>query len=260
MDIIKLTPRRRAARASPRLRRDGQIPAIAYGKELAGRRRCRSRPRGCSESSRAEHGQNTVVELGIDGGKKLTVAGPRLHGTTPSRASSSTPTSSQIKLDQPVDVEVPFLCNGKATGVVARRHPPPGLPQPPDPLPARADPGRHRARRHRARPRRSRQDQRSQLPEGVSVRLPADQTVVGVVAPEKEKPEDARPELPVPRRRCCAWRTRRCRSGSWCAGAAAAAAGAAGAAAAPAKDDKKAAAARTRRSNQAGSARLAGAP
>ena len=70
-----------------------------------------------SDILKSQHGQNTVVELGIDGARRS----PRSCATTPctpSRRELLHADFVEIKLDQPVDVEVPFLCKGKAAGVV----------------------------------------------------------------------------------------------------------------------------------------------
>jgi large subunit ribosomal protein L25 len=83
------------------------------------------------------------------------------------------------------------------------------------------------------------------LPNGVTVRLPADQTVAGVVAPEKEKPEDVEATGATPGAPAGASQAPGATPAATAAGAAAApAAGAAGGkddkkAAAPAKDKKK---------------------
>src|SRR5438874_1464490 len=74
MDIIKLeaTIRTQAGKASARrLRAQGQVPAIAYGKELTSVALAIT-PKGLSDVLKSERGQNSVVELGIDGGKKIT--------------------------------------------------------------------------------------------------------------------------------------------------------------------------------------------
>src|SRR5258708_24903026 len=103
----------------------------------------------------------------------------------------------EIKLDKPVDVEVPFVCKGKAAGVVLggilrqvyRKLPTRSLPEQ-IPVVIEHDVtalnlGDHVKTSDLA------------LPPGVSVRLPADQTVAGVVAPEKEKPEDVEATAPA---------------------------------------------------------------
>jgi large subunit ribosomal protein L25 len=238
MDTIKLdaTTRSHSGKSRARaLRREGQIPAVAYGKELASVPLAVS-PKGLTDILKSERGQNTVVELGIDGAKKITVL-LREYTIHPVTRELLHADFVEIKLDQPVDVVVPFICKGKAAGVVLGGI----LRQVYRFLPIRCLPekiptliehdvtalnlGDHVKTSDLA------------LPPGVNVRLPDDQTVAGVVAPEKEKPEDVEPTgaaaaaagaaapgapgAPAP------------------AAAGGAAAGAPAAAAAPAKEEKK---------------------
>jgi large subunit ribosomal protein L25 len=139
----------------------------------------------------------------------------------------------EVKLDQPVDVQIPLFATGKAAGVVKggvlrvvhRTIPVRCLPDR-IPLKVEADVthlelGQHVATRD------------LKLPEGVVARLPPEQTLIAVVAPEKEV-EEAAPGTPG---------AAAAAGGSVAppAGGAAPAAGAAagGEAGAPAKDDKK---------------------
>ncbi len=135
------------------------------------------------------HGQNTVVELGIEGKKKITAL-LREYTTHPVTRVLLHADFVEIKLDQPVDVEVPFVCKGKAAGVVLggilrqgyRRLPIRCLPEQ---IPAVIE---HDVTALNLGDHVKTSD--LSLPAGVTVRLPADQTVAGVVAPEKEKPEE----------------------------------------------------------------------
>src|SRR6185295_17519114 len=120
MQIIKLDAkvRNQAGKSAARkLRQEGQIPAVAYGKELPTVALAVA-PKGLTDILKSELGQNTVVELGIDGGKKLTVL-LREYTVHPLSRDLLHADFVSIKLDQPVDVEVPFICKGKAVGVVA---------------------------------------------------------------------------------------------------------------------------------------------
>ena len=254
MEIIKLEAKVSqpgAARARPvACAATGKIPAVAYGKELPAVSLSVA-PKGAHrDPEERATGRTRVVELDVEGGKKLTVL---LRDYTVHPV-----TRELLHADFVADQARPA---GRRRGAVplqgqgGRRRPGGILRQVFRKLPIRCLPeqipriiehdvtaldlGDHVKTSDLA------------LPEGVTVRLPADQTVAGVVAPEKEKPEESRPtELPARRRGC-----RRAGAAAPAAGAAGAALPrpAAGAAAAPAKDDKKAAAARTRRSNQAGS-------
>ena len=198
--------------AASRLRREGKIPAVAYGKN------CPARPlavlpgdlRGVLAS---ERGRNTVIELDVDGKDKLTVLLCDYQHHPVSRALLHADFL-QIALDQPVDVDVPLEVTGKAAGVVKggvlrqvfRRLPVRCLP---DKIPVKLvhdvtvlELDDHVSVADLA------------LPEGVSARLPPTQTVIAIVT-EKQAPEEE--EAPKPGE----------------AAAAGAAAPAAGAAAAP---------------------------
>ena len=236
MDMIKLDAsiRQEAGKASARkLRHQGQIPAVAYGKEFAAMSLAVS-PKGLNDILKSERGQNSVVELGIDGGRKITAL-LREYTVHPVTRELLHADFVQIKLDQPVDVEVPFICKGKAAGVVLggilrqvyRRLPVRCLPEKIPTLieydVTALNLGDHVKASNLA------------LPPGVKVRLPPDQTVAGVVAPEKERPEDveaAAPGAAAPGAAAPA-------GGSAAPPAAGAAAPAAPAAAAAGKDEKK---------------------
>ncbi|HEX9297431.1 MAG TPA: 50S ribosomal protein L25 [Polyangiaceae bacterium] len=191
MDIIKVDAKIRnesGKTSSRRLRREGQIPAVAYGKGLEAVSLAVA-PKGLTDILKSAHGQNTVVELGIEGKRKITAL-LREYTTHPVTRELLHADFVEIKLDQPVDVEVPFVCKGKAAGVVLggilrqvyRRLPIRSLPEK---IPAVIE---HDVTALNLGDHVKTSD--LSLPPGVTVRLPADQTVAGVVAPEKEKPED----------------------------------------------------------------------
>jgi len=143
----------------------------------------------------------------------------------------------EVKLDKPVDVEIPLVATGKPVGVtnggilrqVYRTLPIRCLPNA-IPLKVEADVthlelGMAVATRD------------VKLPEGVTARVPPEQTLIAVVAPEKEKvEEEAAPGAPGAPGVAAPGAP-----GAPAAGAAAPAAGAAGAApaTAPAKEEKK---------------------
>jgi large subunit ribosomal protein L25 len=243
MQIIKLDAKVRnqaGKSAARRLRHEGQIPAVAYGKQLPTVALAVA-PKGLTEILKSELGQNTVVELGIDGGKKLTVL-LREYTVHPVTRELLHADFVEIKLDQPVDVEVPFVCKGKAAGVVLggilrqvyRRLPIRCLPEK---IPTVIE---HDVTALNLGDHVKTSD--LTLPAGVTVRLPADQTVAGVVAPEKEKPEDVEPTGAAPAGAPGAAAPAAGAAAPAAGAAAGAAAPAAGAAAAPAKDEKKPAA------------------
>jgi large subunit ribosomal protein L25 len=236
MEIIKLDAKVRSQAGkgpAKRLRSEGHIPAVAYGKGLAAVSLSVS-PKGLTDILKSQHGRNTVVELGIDGGTKITAL-LREYTVHPVTRSVLHADFVQIKLDQPVDVEVPFNCIGKPAGVVTggilrqvyRRLPIRCLPEQ---IPTLIE--------HDVTPLELGDHVKTselKLPPGVTVRLAADQTIAGVVAPEKEKPEELEPAAAAAAAAATA------AAGAPAAGApaAGAAAPAGGAAAAPAKDEKK---------------------
>ena len=97
----------------------------------------------------------------------------------------------QVKLDQPVDVDIPLVAHGKAVGVtlggllrqVFRTIPVRCLP---DRIPLKVETDVSALELGDAIATKD-----LKLPEGVEVRLPAEQTLVAVVAPEKDRTEEA---------------------------------------------------------------------
>jgi len=247
MEITKLNATRRAERgkgASRRLRRADQIPAIAYGRELPATMIAVS-PKALLGVLSSPHGQNSVVELDVEGAEKLTVM-VRDYAYHPVSRSLLHVDFMQVKLDHPVDVDVPLVCTGKPKGLVTggilqqifRRIPIRCLPEK---IPLHVDvdvteldmgDGLKANQIH--------------LPEGVKIRLPEDQTIVVVAAPEKVTEEEAKPGAPgAPGAPAAAGAPAAGAAAAPAAGAAAAAkpgdkaAAPAKAAAAPAKADKK---------------------
>lgn len=223
MEIIKLNATRRPdAGKSPsrRLRRTAQIPAIAYGRELPATKIAVA-PKALREVLTSPHGQNSVIELDLEGQEKLTVM-VRDYSYHPISRELVHADFVQVKLDQPVDVEVPFFAIGKAKGLVKggilqqifRRIPVRALPEA---IPVKVEIDVTELDMGEAF-----KAAQIILPPGVKVRLPEDQTVVVVAAPEKGGEE----ETPV-----------KGAPGAPAAGAPAAGAPAA-AAAAPAKGEK----------------------
>ena len=239
MDIIKLDANLRSQSgktSARRLRRDGRIPAIAYGKELPTVPLAVT-PRGLTDILKSAHGQNTVVELTVEN-KKLTVL-LREYTVHPVTREPLHADFVEIKLDKPVDVEVPFLCKGKAAGVILggilrqvyRRLPIRCLPEQ-IPVVIEHDVTALNLGDHV-------KTSELTLPQGVTVRLPPDQTVAGVVAPEKEKPEDVEATGAAPGAVPAGSQAPGATPAATAAGATAAAPAAG--APAPGKDDKKAA-------------------
>jgi len=193
MEIVKLEakPRPESGKGpAKRLRREGQIPAIAYGKNLPATALAVS-PKVLLKALTSEHGRNSVMQLDVDGGSSITVM-LRDYAYHPVTRALLHADFIQIQLDEPVDVEVPFETVGRAAGVVLGGT----LQQVYRKLPVRCLPQQI--------PTKIQADVTSLglsslmkvgdlvLPEGVSVRLPAEQTIVSVSAPERvETPEGA---------------------------------------------------------------------
>jgi len=186
MEIIKLsaTPRKDSGKGpSNRLRRTGSIPAICYGKELDAVAVAVS-PKALLEVLKSPHGKNSVIELAVEGSGNIMVM-VRDYGYHPISRELVHADFLQVKLDQPVDVEVPLRCLGKAKGIatggilqqIFRTLP---LRCVPEKIPAlveiditELDLGE------------TVKAGQIKLPEGVTTRLPEEQTVVVVAAPEK---------------------------------------------------------------------------
>lgn len=194
MESIKVTASRRSESgkgAASRLRGTGQIPAVAYGKQLPAQTLAVS-PDALKAVFASAYGDNNVIELDVEGKDKLTVL-LRDYQYHPVSRRLLHADFVQIHLDQPVDVDVPLELTGKAAGVVLGGV----LRQVFRKLPIRCLPkdipvnithdvtalglDGHVATKDLA------------LPEGVTVRLPAEQTVAAVVTEVVRAEEEAAP-------------------------------------------------------------------
>jgi len=225
METIKVTASRRAENgkgAASRLRSTGKIPAVAYGKQLPAQSLAVA-PDALKAVFASAYGNNNVIELDVEGKDKLTVL-LRDYQYHPVSRQLLHADFVQVFMDQPVDVEVPLELIGKPAGVVKggilrqvfRRLPIRSLP---GNIPVKIvhdvtalDLDGHVAPKDLS------------LPEGVSVRLPAEQTVAAIVHEIVREEETAAPGAPA--------------AGAAAAGAAPAA-GAAAAKAPAAKPEKK---------------------
>jgi len=192
MPTVKAQNRVAAGKAEARrLRRTGLVPAVAYGKGLPSTS-IAVPPKEVAVILKSERGQNTVVELELKDRKILAMI--RDFVLHPVKRSLEHVDFIEVKLDKPVDVSVPLFTTGKPVGVTAggvlrivyRTVPVRCLPDR-IPLKLEADVTHLELGMHVS-------TQELKLPEGVSVRLPPEQTLVAVVAPEKEVEEAA----PVP--------------------------------------------------------------
>jgi large subunit ribosomal protein L25 len=182
METIKVSASRRSESGkgvASRLRATGKIPAVAYGKQLPAQALAVS-PDALKAVFASAYGNNNVIELDVEGKDKLTVL-LRDYQYHPVSRQLLHADFVQIHMDQPVDVEVPLELTGKPVGVIKGGT----LRQVFRKLPIRALPGNipvkvvhdvagldldgHVAPKDLA------------LPEGVSVRLPPEQTVAAIV-------------------------------------------------------------------------------
>lgn len=194
MEITKIdaTPRNETGKGpASRLRRAGQIPAIAYGKGASAQSLAVS-PKALLAVLKSSHGKNSVIELDVAGEGKLTVL-VRDYTYHPVSRALTHADFVRIKLDEPVDVEVPFLTYGKAVGITAggtlrivfRTLPIRCLPEQ---IPVKIEHDITSVGLNEAV-----KVSHVKLPEGVKVRLPDDQTIAAIVAPEKDRAEEAAP-------------------------------------------------------------------
>lgn len=182
MESIKVVATRRTEHgkgAASRLRGTGQIPAVAYGKQLPAQAIAVS-PDALKAVFASAYGNNNVIELDVEGKDKLTVL-LRDYQYHPVSRQLLHADFVQIHLDQPVDVEVPLELTGKPVGVIQGGT----LRQVFRKLPIRALPN--------SIPVKIVHDVTSlgldghvapkdlNLPEGVAVRLPQEQTVASIV-------------------------------------------------------------------------------
>ncbi len=100
-----------------RLRKAGNIPAVAYGKSLPSTPLTLS-PKDLIAALSGEHGRNTVLELDVDGKDKLKVLLVEFQ-THPVTRNMLHADFVQIKDDEDVDVEIPLELVGKPVGVIA---------------------------------------------------------------------------------------------------------------------------------------------
>lgn len=190
MHSVTAQPRTESGKgAARRLRHTGLIPAVAYGKDLPATTLSVA-PKDIVSIIKSERGQNTVLQMKVDGGNDLLVM-IKHYTYHPVTRSLEHVDFVQVKLDKPVDVEVPLFTHGKAVGVtlggllrqVYRTIPVRCLP---DRIPLKIETDVTELKLGDAIATKD-----LKLPEGVEVRLPAEQTLVAVVAPEKDRGEEA---------------------------------------------------------------------
>lgn len=187
MQTVKAESRIAAGKgAARRLRREGFVPAVAYGRGLPSTALSVS-PKEVSGILKSEHGKNSVFELAMP--DKTLIVMVRDFVLHPIARTIEHIDFIEVKLDQPVDVEVPLLTTGKCVGVtnggvlrvVYRMLPIRCLPER-IPVKIEADVTKLELGEHIA-------TRELSLPEGVVARIPPEQTIISVVAPEKEVEE-----------------------------------------------------------------------
>jgi large subunit ribosomal protein L25 len=172
-----------------RLRKSGAVPAVAYGKDLASTALAVP-PKEVLTILRSERGKNTLVKVVVEG-KNDFLAMIKDYSYHPLTRALEHVDLVEVKLDRPVTVEIPLVSTGKAAGVVMggilrqvyRNVPVSCLP---DRIPLKIE---HDVTTLSLNEATAAKDLK--LPEGVTVLLPAEQTVIAVVAPEKDRTEEA---------------------------------------------------------------------
>jgi large subunit ribosomal protein L25 len=190
MDFVTLhaTPRAGTGKSpANRIRREGKIPAVAYGKALDSTP-ITVDPAALLKVLQGPNGLNTVMKLAVEGGKVadllVMVREVTHHPVTRKFLHAD---FIQVKLDEDVDVEVPFILTGKSVGIteggvlnqVYRKLP---LRTRPNNIPLKVE-----ADITNLALGESLKVQDLKLPEGVRVRFPQEHTVAAIVAPEKDR-------------------------------------------------------------------------
>lgn len=225
MHNVAASPRTtRGKGAARRLRNDGQIPAVAYGRGLEKALSLSVMPKDIISVLKSERGQNTVLAMKV-GEKDELLAMIKSYTLHPVSRTLEHVDFIEVKLDRTVDVDIPLIASGKPAGLanggivrqVYRTVPVRCLP---DRIPLNIEVDIAHLEIHESLP-----TSALTLPEGVEVRLAPEQTLIAIVAPEKDRGEEEAAAAP----------------GAAAAGAAKAPAAAAGkdAPKAAAKDDKK---------------------
>jgi len=190
MHSVTANPRTETGKgAARRLRNSGQIPAVAYGKGLPATTLSVA-PKDVVTVLKSERGKNTVLQMKVNGGNELLVM-IKHYTYHPVTRSLEHVDFVEVKLDQPVDVDVPLVTHGKAAGVtlggllrqVFRTIPVRCLP---DRIPLKIETDVTELKLGDAIATKD-----LKLPEGVEVRLAPEQTLIAVVAPEKDRSEEA---------------------------------------------------------------------
>ncbi len=173
-----------------RLRAADKLPAIVYGPGKTAQS-VSINPKDVKTVLTQPMGRNTVFTLSIDGAEQLAmVKSFEYHPVSRDLLHADLYT---VSLDRAVDVEVPLVLTGKSKGValggvlqqIFRKLP---VRCTPDKIPAKLEVDITNVDLHQSVPVKA-----LTLAEGVRVSLDANQTIVSVVAPEKERADAAAP-------------------------------------------------------------------
>ncbi|PIE06291.1 MAG: 50S ribosomal protein L25 [Sorangium cellulosum] len=191
MEFLKIDASLRTARGkgpNARLRRSGKIPAVAYGPGHPSTALTVD-PAHLTTALTGPWGRNAVLEVAVEGAKPFNalVADYTYHPVTRALLHAD---FIHIDLNKPVDVEVPLVPTGKAIGVVEggtlrvifRSFPISCLPKDiPQAIEIDVTEMKENDVRHVSD---------LSLPEGVTVRLPPEQTIIAVDAAVVEEEEE----------------------------------------------------------------------
>jgi large subunit ribosomal protein L25 len=178
--------------AARRVRAEGHLPAVAYGKEIAALA-VSVDPKEMHKVLTSDHGKNSVVKLEVEGKSEI-LAMVKSFQVHPISRKLEHVDFIEVKLDREVDAEIPLVTTGKPVGLLKGGV----LRQIYRTLPVRCTPDRipvkvtvdvtaldlngHVSAKDVA------------IGEGVTIRLSPEQTIVAVNAPEAEK--EAAPGAP----------------------------------------------------------------
>src|SRR5258708_163609 len=116
MPTLKAQSRATAGKSGARrVRRAGLVPAIAYGKGLPSTP-IAVVPKEVAVILKSELGKNTVLELELEERKLLAMI--REFALHPVQRHLEHVDFVEVKLDRPVDVDVPLVTHGKPAGVI----------------------------------------------------------------------------------------------------------------------------------------------
>jgi len=119
MEPVKIEAIIRAGRGkgeARQLRRDGRIPAVAYGSGLKPLSISVS-PIPIAELLKGKFGRNTLIELNVDGQKPLAALLGEFQYDPVTRALKHADFL-HVRMDRPIEVSVPVNFTGRAAGVV----------------------------------------------------------------------------------------------------------------------------------------------